>query len=504
MIDLCRWVSWRWAGRLPTVLRVASPDRMLPRRPPPRVVPATGGDADPAASAVIAEGAGVTVVEVAPGEAPDAIAVAAARAGQAIVVHPSVVVADRLARTLRRSGSAVARWPADFAAAAGGATVVGGRAAVFAPAPRLAAIVVFEEDDTGLQNESSPTWNAREVAIERARRAGVACILVSPCPSVVARSSAGTVLRLRRPAPRNGWSPLVVLDRREEDVARSGLFSSQLVEVLRRTADSGTAALCILNRTGRARLLACRSCGAVAVCASCDAAVHMSDRLELICDRCAQHRPAVCLDCGSTALSILRPGVTKAREDLEALVREPVSLVTAATPRDAPGARIVIGTSAVLHRVRHAGVVAFLDVDQELLALGYRSAEEALRLLALASRAVSGSDGGTVVVQTRRPDHVVVQAALHGEPDRVARVELARRELLGYPPAATVAVVGGAAGADLVERLGTPLGVEVHGPDEHGSWLLRSRDRDGLLDALSAVARPPGRLRLWVDPVRTR
>lgn len=108
------------------------------------------------------------------------------------------------------------------------------------------------------------------------------------------------------------------------------------------------------------------------------------------------------------------------------------------------------------------------------------------------------------MVQTRRPDHPVIQAALHGDPERVSVPELARRRLLGFPPAATVAVVGGAAAAAFVDRLGQPSGIEVNGPDDGGSWLLRSDDRNVLLDALRDVERPPGRLRLWVDPVRTR
>lgn len=504
VIDLCRWVAWRWAGRLPTVMRVASPDRTVQRTAPLHVRPAVGGAADPLVSAAIAAGPGVRLVEAAPGADPAHVAIAAARSGQAIVIHPSVGEVERLGRALRRAGAAVARWPVDFAAAAAGATVVGGRAAVFAPAPALSAVVVVDEDDPGLQNESSPTWNAREVAIERARRAGVPCVLVSPCPSTVARAAADVTVGARATGPRRGWAPLVLVDRRDEDVARSGLFSSVLVDAARSTARSGSRVLCVLNRTGRARLLACRSCGSVAVCEHCEAAVHLSDQLDLICDRCGRRRPPVCLQCASTALSILRPGVSKAREDLEALLREPVAAVTAATPmQEVLSARVVIGTSAVLHRVREAGLVAFLDIDQELLALGYRSAEESLRLLALASRVVSTTASARVLVQTRRPDHVVLQAALHGDPERVHAVEAARRDLLGYPPAATVAVIGGAAGEAFVERLGVPLGVEVHGPDERGNWLARSRDRAALLDALNAVDRPPGRLRLWVDPVRT-
>ena len=98
----------------------------------------------------------------------------------------------------------------------------------------------------------------------------------------------------------------------------------------------------------------------------------------------------------------------------------------------------------------------------------------------------------------------MIQAAIHGDPGRVSEPELERRRLLGFPPAATVAVVGGAAAPAFIDRLGGPVGIEVTGPDDGGSWLLRSGSPGPLLDALGTVERPPGRLRLWVDPVRTR
>jgi primosomal protein N' (replication factor Y) len=376
--------------------------------------------------------------------------------------------------------------------------------------------VVWDEHDEGLQNESSPTWHARDVAVERARRAGVPCLLVSPCPTVEARALAvpsGGVIVPSRADERVGWARLEVLDRRDEDVGRSGLYSSALVAAVREVARAGERVVCVLNRTGRARLLACRSCGTVARCERCEAAVHLTDELDLVCGRCGTRRPSICLHCGSTALSLLRLGVTRAREELEALAMEPVRAVTASGAEgddedrgvdESERARILIGTEAVLHRVPDAGLVAFLDLDQELLAPRYRAAEEALHLLVMASRLVGGrTRSGRVVVQTRLPDHEVVQAALHADPSLVAGAEEDRRELLGFPPAATIAVVGGEAAEAYVERFGHPLGVEVRGPEE-GRWMLRSEDRAVLLDHLAEVERPPGRLRLWVDPARIR
>ena len=87
--------------------------------------------------------------------------------------------------------------------------------------------------------------------------------------------------------------------------------------------------------------------------------------------------------------------------------------MTGASEPGDPGTRVVVGTEAVLHRVSSADAVAFLDFDQELTAPRYRAPEQALALLALAGRVVRGRrDHGRLLVQTRQPDHPVIEAAL--------------------------------------------------------------------------------------------
>ncbi|MEZ5178874.1 MAG: hypothetical protein R2746_11525 [Acidimicrobiales bacterium] len=100
----------------------------------------------------------------------------------------------------------------------------------------------------------------------------------------------------------------------------------------------------------------------------------------------------VCLACGGTRFKALRLGVSRARGELSALAGEAVVEVTASTAPDDPavsGARLLIGTEALLHRVAQADAVAFLDFDQELLAPLYRAGEQALALLARAARVVA-------------------------------------------------------------------------------------------------------------------
>jgi primosomal protein N' (replication factor Y) len=443
---------------------------------------------------------GVSELRLPPAADPAAAAVAAAARGDALVVCPSSALAADVAAGLRRAGVAVALLPRDWArAAAGGCAVVGARAAAWAPVPRLGAVVVVDEHDEAHQEERAPTWHAREVALERARRAGVPCLLVSPCPTLEALRS-GRLLAPGRVEERAGWPVVDVVDRRKED-PRAGLYSPRLVDALR----SGRRVVCVLNRTGRARLLACAACGTVAGCERCGAAVVVPEAGVLRCLRCATERPEVCLDCGSGRFRALRVGVSRAREELSALAGEPVAEVTAAGvvgDGDRGVGRVVVGTEAVLHHVRSADVVAFLDLDQELLAPRYRAAEQVMALVVRAARLLGGrSGGGRLVLQTRTPRHEVVEAALHAEPARLARAEDGRRVVLGFPPYAALAAVSGPSAPAFVEALGDPPGVDVLGPDD-GRWLLRAGDHTALCDALAATPRPGGRLRIEVDPLR--
>jgi primosomal protein N' (replication factor Y) len=207
--------------------------------------------------------------------------------------------------------------------------------------------------------------------------------------------------------------------------------------------------------------------------------------------------------CGSIRLKTLRLGVSRVREELEALAGRAVGEVTAET-KELPDTPVLVGTEAVLHRVGPVDGVAFLDFDQELLAPRYRAGEEALVLLARASRLVGGRRrGGRVLVQTRVPHHEVLTAAVSADPARFAVSEAAMRVALGLPPARVLALVSGPVAEPYVDalRAAGERGVEITGPDK-GRWLLRADDHDLLCGLLASVARPPGRLRVEVDPLR--
>ena len=494
MFPLAEWAAWRWAGRPPHFLRTASPPNAVQGLPPPEDIPAVPvAPADPLiAEAFHRERA---VLRLPPAHDLYGVVLAAAALGPALVIAPSHAAAQFLAARLRRAGVSVALQPREWArAAAGTRVVIGARAAAWAPVPELSAVVVLDEHEEVHKEEASPTWHARNVAFERARRAHVPCVATSPCPSLEAQLW-GELLTLPRQDERAGWPAVDVVDRRKEEPRRrNDLYSPKLVDLVR----SGKRIVCVLNRKGRVGLLACGACGELARCERCGAAVAQRADGELECRACAAVRPAVCQACASTQLKARRIGTARAREDLERLAGVPVGEVTGDT--DAlPDAPVLVGTEAVLRRVDQADAVAFLDLDAEVLAPRYRAAEEAMALVARAARVVGGkSAGGRWLLQTRLPRHEVVLAALHGDPARVADAERERRTALRWPPFSAMAHVSGAPAAEFVSRLS---GVEVLGPAD-GAYLVRAADHRTLLDVLAATPRPPGRLRVAVDPLR--
>jgi len=503
VLDLADWVAWRWAGRPATVLRTASPARMVravPRRQGvPTPVPKAFGPDEIGDLAREALELPVSTIRLPPNADCYPLLLAAAAKGSALIIGPSAVAMRRLAMRLRRAGPEVALLPDQWAAArAGSACVLGTRVAAMAPIDDPAVVVVLDEHDESLQQEQAPTWHARDVAIERARRLGVPCVLVSPMPSLEAQRC-GPVLTVSRSAERAGWPITDVIDRRDAPPGE-GLFSERFVAALRGEG----RVVCILNRKGRSRLLACAGCGSIATCERCRGPVSQGDDSQLVCAACDSGRPPVCIDCGTTKMRNLRAGVSRVREELEALAREPVADLTAESQptTGGTGTRIIIGTEAALHQIDEAAVVAFLDFDQELLAPRYRASEEALALLVRASRLLGSRDhGGRLLIQTRLPDHDVVQAALHADPSRLSLADAERRELLRLPPSRAIASVSGIAAQAWIDALGSPVGIEVLGPAD-GRWLLRADDHQQLCDVIAKVSRPAGRLRIEIDPLR--
>jgi primosomal protein N' (replication factor Y) len=509
VVALAEWASWRWAGPLSSFLGTASPDRVVDERVPlppleVRIPDSPGGGSVALVDEALAGGPAPAVIRLAPAlDATLVVLELVHRVGPSgvLVLAPSHARAAQVAARLREAGAPVALLPDRWSEASSGSlVVVGTRAAAWAPLPRLAGAVVLDAHDEAYREERSPTWSAVDVTVERARRDGAPVLLVSPCPPLTLTEGVRLVTTAR-PVERRGWPVVEVVDRTGDD-PRTGLFSERMVHAVRAVLDGpeGTV-VCILNRTGRIRLLACGRCGSLARCSRCGGAVAQDEAAGgLVCRRCGEVRPAVCAECDATRLKSLRVGVTRATEELSALTgTEAVEVTGASGPDTGRWARLVVGTEAALHRVPRAELVVFLDFDQHLLAPRFAAGEEALALLARAAHLVgSRAARGRLVVQTRMPGHETLQAALHADPALLAGPERGVRQLLGLPPFGALTLLRGAGAAEFAEGLRADTSVQV-APLEPERWMVRAPDHAAMADALAAVPRPAARLRVEVD-----
>ncbi len=521
VVALAEWAAWRWSGPLSSFLGTASPPRVVRsgRGPFPsasvggpaaapghRVPPSPGGGSVALVADALAEPGIPAVVRLAPAlDASLLVSEAVHRLGSdgLLVLAPSrvraVQVVDRLARSDIETALLPDRWER---AAQGGVTVVGARAAAWAPIERLRGAVVLDAHDEAYREERAPTWSAVDVVVERARRDGAPVVLVSACPPVSLTEGARLVTT-ERALERRGWPLVEVVDRSADD-PRTGLISDRLARLLHAVLERPDGrVVCVLNRTGRIRLMACVLCGSLARCTRCGGAMAQPALgAALECRRCGDTRPAVCANCDSTRLRSLRIGVTRATEELSALTGVEAVEVTGNSASDVPAdARLVVGTEAALHRAGRADAVTFLDFDQHLLAPRFTAGEQSLALLARAARLVGTRErGGRVLVQTRVAEHEVLQAAVRADPGVLAGPERSLRRQLDLPPFGALAQLRGPGAAELGACLERVAGIVTSSIDPD-RWLVRASEHRTLCDGLAAVGRPAERVRVEVDPV---
>ncbi len=335
---------------------------------------------------------------------------------------------------------------------------VGVRSAVFAPVPSLGLVVVDEEHDGAYKQEEGLRYNARDLAIVRARNAACPAVLGSATPSIESHHNAATgryrLLELEerienRPLPR---VELVDL-KTEKPEGEPAVFAPRLKAALVENLERGRQSLLFLNRRGYAHYLQCRVCGFVLGCPNCTVTLtfHLRSR-RLRCHHCDHglRAPDLCPECSGPSLEDFGVGTEQVEEVVRALV--PAARV-ARMDRDTMGPKgalrklledwgggrvdVLIGTQMVTkgHDVPGVTFVGVVACDQALNFPDFRAAEKTFQMLTqVAGRAGRGDDPGRVLVQTYRPSHYAIRFALGHDFTGFAEEELRYRRALGYPP----------------------------------------------------------------------
>jgi primosomal protein N' (replication factor Y) len=396
---------------------------------------------------------------------------------EAAVPEPVVVLHSALSEADRRDGLQLLREGR-------ARIVVGARSAVFAPtAAPLGLIIVDEEHEPSLkQDEPSPRYHGKDVALWRAHAEGAVCVLGSATPSLESRHNVATgkLRHLRLPTRVGGGGALPdvqVVDLRHRkgiNVARKKdravaddhggiVLSAPLVEAMAHTLAAGEQTLLFLNRRGWSSTITCDACGEMRMCPQCAVPLtlhrHDEKRPHLRCHQCGYGEPFVgpgpdlpppCPKCGEDGLVQLGTGTERVEAEVRARFPD---VRVARLDRDATGkaeevagtiARIrrrevdvIIGTQMVAkgHDWPSVGLVGIVLADVALGIPDFRAAERAMALLTqVAGRAGRGETRGRVVLQTYDPTHVALRHVVQQDVAAFAEAELQVREAHRYPP----------------------------------------------------------------------
>jgi primosomal protein N' (replication factor Y) len=471
-----------------------------------------------AAQEARAAGRGVLILVPEIGLTPQLIALAERRfPGEVAVLHSGLGEKAR-ART----------W---FDIAAGRARIViGARSAVFAPIVDPGLIIVDEEHDGAYKQEESPRYNGRDVAVMRAKQAGIPVVLASATPSLetwqAARSGRYRLLELRQRATPSPLPAVECIDLcdpavrfRNPEPTRTtpgppGPLSPPLEEALLETYRAGEQSLVFLNRRGFARFIQCEQCGRVEECPHCTVSLTLHRaRSVAICHHCgySRHPRPNCPDCDAAlvgrsfgteqvdgALRALLPAARIARLDRDTGASPDFVEQTLAAWRMGE-LDVLVGTQMIAkgHDAPGVTLIGVILADASLHFPDFRAGERTFQLLAqVAGRAGRGQRPGRVLIQTRQPEHPSLRAARAHDFRSFADGELKSRQELGYPPFGRLARVlfegepaaVEAAAARAAERLRgaairlAPTGaVDVLGPAPAPIERLRGRYRAHLL-----------------------
>jgi primosomal protein N' (replication factor Y) (superfamily II helicase) len=358
--------------------------------------------------------------------------------------------------------------------------VVGTRSAIFAPAPNLGLILVDEEQDQSYKQEETPRYNARDVAVMRAKLAGAVAVLGSATPSLETwhNAAAGKYAKIvlgervmNRPLPE---VELVDMRREFQETGREQLFARSLIEQTKATLERGEQALILLNRRGYSFVVMCRSCGEKLDCQNCAIALthhkaaadtidearpeaRVGQRLE--CHYCGYKRtvPTRCPKCASEHLYYLGAGSQQGEEHLKEIfpgarigrmdrdtVRGRFDLEHLLGRLHSGEINLLVGTQMIAkgHDIHNVTLVGVVGCDYTLSLPDFRAAERVFQLMTQVSgRAGRGELPGRVIVQTYHPDHYAIKAAsAHNYEAFVQREEKFRR-MMHYPPFGVLANV---------------------------------------------------------------
>ena len=344
--------------------------------------------------------------------------------------------------------------------------VIGARSAIFAPVQNLGIIIIDEEHDNSYKSESSPRYNAKEVAEKICKENNIPLVLGSATPDISTfyKTQKGeiTLLKLTQRANNSKLPKVEVVDLKKElALGNKSMLSQSLFESMKHNLEKKNQTILFLNRRGYSTFIICRECGYTMKCPNCNISLtYHRFHNKLKCHYCGHEENIVknCPSCGSDKIRYFGTGTQKLEEEIKktfpeaSTIRMDVDTITKKNSHEEilnkfknENIDILIGTQMVVkgHHFPKVTLVGVIAADSSLNIDDFRANEKTFQLLTqVAGRAGREKLPGKVIIQTYNPDSFPIEYSKEQNYDSFYKTEIKLREQLKYPPLCDIIVVG--------------------------------------------------------------
>ncbi|MDR3112636.1 MAG: primosomal protein N' [Elusimicrobiota bacterium] len=341
--------------------------------------------------------------------------------------------------------------------------MLGARSAVFAPFKNLGIIIIDEEHEYTYKQEQKPSYDAREIAICRAKFHNAPVVFGSATPSLETYKNAIDkkldLLTLNERIDKKELPEIKILSLQNKKF-RGSLLLDETISAISKTLSKKEQVIVFLNRRGYSPSVMCKKCSQVYQCLQCSISmVYHKNPDVLKCHYCGQSQnfPIVCSHCKSTEFAVFGTGTQKVEDELQRLFK------TAKVFRldgDTAGSKeiyekayqgikndeydILLGTQMIAKGFDfpRVSLACVIDADTSLYLPSFKAVEKTFQLITqVAGRSGRGNIKGNVIVQTAKPGHYAIECAKNHNFAKFYEIEIKERKKMFYPPFCDVAKI---------------------------------------------------------------
>ena len=341
--------------------------------------------------------------------------------------------------------------------------VVGARSAVFLPFTNLGLVIIDEEHENTYKQNNKPSYDAKEIALWRAKYNNAVCVLGSATPSIESykkcQDKKFNLIEMPYRVDKKNL-PLIEMVSLNAVKNKTSVFSKKMLNAIKTALARREQVIIFLNRRGFSSSIACDNCDTLVQCPNCSISFVYHKYPEILkCHYCGKELkfPIKCSKCGKTHFRTIGVGTQRVEEELKFLFphtnifRLDADTATSKTiySKVYEGIKneeysILLGTQMVTKGFDfpRVSLVCVVNADMSLYLPDFRSSERTFQLITqVAGRCGRGKIKGKVLVQTMYPDNYALNFAKNYDYKSFFEQELNYRKELNYPPFCNIAKI---------------------------------------------------------------